>query len=415
MRSLSLQNTSKHRTLQKFAIFIFVCILVLHGTYIRTRPGVQVPTMDWVVAARLAACAIAFVVGIILIPKNVSWGFGAKSLLLYALAAGLSAIRSPYPVIVIGYFIQLLGATVLMIGLVYRTENVRQLERIEKIWFITVAVLVLKDSITGLLFPEMAATKSGTFRLGMGVTHAVLLSLLATLVFWMSFEHKRSGNPVIMWLLRAFLIYVIIGAISRVSIVAFVVGGIFYFLFNTRDYFKRWIIVFDGIGIVVAFSLLLLSFGLRPATDVVDYMRRGQSKEELASFTGRTYIWPHVLQKSFESPIVGHGYGVSRLTMGELPEADFQPYHCHNEVLEVFFNTGLVGLIPFFAIFLYSLRWIRNSSRLQRTFSPNLSLHAVCVVVVLVTSSFFVSRVAGKLCPVQPLFFFYLLTLDREK
>lgn len=415
MRSLSLHNTCKHRTLQKFAIFIFVCILVLHGTYFRTRPSVEVPTVDWLVFARLFVCAIGFIIGIILIPKNVSWGFGAKSILLYVLAAGISAIRSPYPIIVVGYFILLLGASVLMIALVYTAQNVIHLKKLEKIWFLTVSLLVLKDSIIGLLFPEMASAKAGPFRLGMGVTHANILSFLAGLLFWLSFKERVVRHPVILWLTRFFYIFVILLAQSRVSIAAFLIAGLFFFLFSTRDYFKRWIIVFGGIGTVVAFSLLLLSFGLRPATDVVDYMRRGQSKEELASFTGRTYIWPHVYKKAMESPIIGHGYGVSRLTMGEIPHVGFEPSHCHNEVLEVFFNTGLFGLIPFFAIFLYSLRWIKNFSRLRCVFSKTLTLHAVCVVVTLVTSSFFTSNVAGRLSPVQPLFFFYLLTLDCEK
>lgn len=417
MKSLQAYYNDNHSKLYKFAVIIFISILVFHGTFFRTRPSVVVPTMDWLVFARLLTCSIGFIVGVILIPKNVSWGFGAKILLLYVLATGISVINSPYPTIVSGYVILLLGAGVLMIALVYHAQNAVQLEKIEKIWLITVSVLILKDAITSLLFPEMQ-TVGEVRRFGMGVTHANALSIFAGLAFWISFKKERVKNSLFIWLFRSLLIFIIIGAISRVSIAAFLTGGLFYLFLNakgSRNYFKRWIIVFSGVGVVSTFFLLSLSFNQGWATDVNDYLRRGQDKTALTTFTGRTLIWQHVLKKTLESPIIGHGYGISRLTMGELPTSDAQPSHCHNEVLEVFFNTGLLGLIPFLVMLMYSLKWMINYSRLSSLFSTDLALHAVCVIVMLLVSSMFEARIGGTLNPTQPLFFFYLLTLDREK
>jgi O-antigen ligase len=371
--------------------------------------------MDWLVAARLLACAIAFIVGIILIPKNVSWGFGAKSLLVYLLAAGISAIKSPYPVTVVGYFILLLGASVLMIALTYSARNVLQLERIEKIWFLTVTILVIKDAITSLMFPEMEGTTTrGTFRLGMGVTHAVALSFLAGLVFWLSLKEARPTHPIMVWPIRFFCIFVILLARSRVPIASFLFAGCCFFLFKRND-LKRWVIVPACIGLLVTFLILNLSFGSPWADETVKYLKRGQGITGLKTFTSRTYIWGHVLNKSMDSPIVGHGFGVSRLTMGNPPGVSFQPDHCHNEALEVFFDMGLFGLIPFFAMFMYSLRWIKDSSRLRRVFSTDMALHGICVVAMLLASSMFEIRVAARVTPIQPLFFLYLLTLDRER
>jgi O-antigen ligase len=144
-------------------------------------------------------------------------------------------------------------------------------------------------------------------------------------------------------------------------------------------------------------------------------MKRGQNIEEIKNLTKRTCIWPHVLKKSSESPITGHGYAVSRLTMGEVPEAGFQPYHCHSEVLEALLNMGLLGLVPLIIMLTYNLKWIKDFSRLQSTFSRTLALHAICVAVLLLVSLMFEAKLAGKLSPIQPLFLFYLLTLDREK
>jgi O-antigen ligase len=369
--------------------------------------------MDWLVLARLLACAIGFTAGLILLTKNMPLGFGAKMVLLYGVAAGLSAVTSPYPTTVIGYFILLLGASVLMIGLTYSARNLAELETIEKVWFFTVGALVIKDTVTILVFPEMAPPGE-VVRIGMGVTHAVELSSLAALVFWLSFRQERTRYGLLMWLLRALLIYVIIGARSRVSIAAFLLAGLFYLVFNSKDYLKRWITVSAGVGALSTFFLLSLCFNQGWANNIVAYARRGQEKAALTTFTGRTLIWKHAFAKSLEAPITGHGYGVSRLTMGQPRHSEWQPSHCHNEMLEVFFNTGILGLIPLTAMLTYSLAWIVNFSRLRQVFSRDLALHAVSVIVIFLFPCMFEPRLGVRLIPIQPLFFLYLLTLDRK-
>jgi len=414
METLSLRYTADHKALRKFGLFILICILVLHGTHIRVRTASVAPTMDWLVFARLLTCAIGFLVGIILLPRKVAWGFGAKVVLLYVLAAGASALNSPYSRTAVGYVILLSGASALMLALVYHARNVAQLEMIERIWLLTVGVLVVKDALTGLLFPELRRPGSAG-RLGMGVTHATLLSLLAGLLFWMSFTSKRNKYAVILWPWRAFLLYVIIAAVSRVSIAAFIIGGLCYVLFRKTDYLNRWMVVFSCVGILVTVFALGLSFGQSWANGIASYLRRGQDIAALATFTHRTEIWRNAAKQSLESPIIGHGYGVSRLVLPPMSNKDFKAMHCHNEVLEVSFATGILGLIPFVAMSVYSLSWITRSSRLRRTFSTGFTLHAICLVAVLLISSLFETRISGRLTPIQPLFFLYLFTLDREK
>jgi O-antigen ligase len=285
---------------------------------------------------------------------------------------------------------------------------------IEKVWFFTVAALIIKDTITSLIFPEMSPPGE-IARIGMGVTHANELSSLAAVVFWLSFSKKRTRHTILLWLLRAVLIYVTIGARSRVSVAAFLLGGLVYLLFASRDYLKRWVTVSAGVGALSTFFVLNLCLNQGWANDIVGYARRGQARPGLTTFTGRTLIWQHAFKKSFESPIVGHGYGVSRLTMGQVPNVDWNVAHCHNELLEVFFNTGVLGLIPVLAMFIYSLGWIVNFSALRRAFSTDMALHAVCLVAMLLFSCLLEPKLGVRVFPIQPLFFFYLLTLDRKK
>ena len=163
----------------------------------------------------------------------------------------------------------------------------------------------------------------------------------------------------------------------------------------------------------MAFLLLAITFDQTWAGGMANYMKRGQDTKQLASFTGRSYIWRHIAGKVSEAPIKGHGYGVSRLTMGKVPGMNWEPPHCHNEALEVLFNTGILGFIPFIGMIIYNLKWVWHSSRLQYIFSRTLALHALCLVVMLLVSFMFEVRLSGKLTPIQPLYFFYLFALDR--
>jgi O-antigen ligase len=412
MMTLALPYPERQSTLSRLALAVFVCILVLHGTYIRNRASVAVPTADWLVLARLAACSVAFVVAIALIPKHVRWGFGAKAALFYVLAAGVSAIGSPYRATVTGYFVLLLGATTLMVALVYRARNVAQLLTIERIWLFTVGALVVKDAVTAIFFTDRSSSAEYG-RLGMGVTNATEISLFAALLFWMSFRLARGGYDALLWLWRFFLLYILVAAKSRVSIAAFCAAGVCYVLLSTRDYLKRCLLV-SCVGFVAVCPTFCLSLDQDWARTVTGYLKRGQDPQELRSMTGRTYIWGHILRQSQESPIIGHGYGVSRLTMGQVPGMSWQPHHCQNEVLEVLFGTGLLGLVPFAAMFLYSLKWIGRFSTLGEVFSEKLAVHGACLMTMLLVSAMFEVRLSGRLSPIQPLFFFYLTTLDRE-
>ena len=91
-----------------------------------------------------------------------------------------------------------------------------------------------------------------------------------------------------------------------------------------------------------------------------------------------------------------------------------ESHHCHNTILEAFFSTGLLGLVPFTLMIIYSLKWIVKSSRLSGIFSQPLTLHAACCIAGLLVTSPLESKLAVKLTLFHPLFFFYMVTLDRE-
>lgn len=408
-------NAYSQKRWYQFGAVVYVSILVLHGTYFRTRAAADVPTVDWYIMARLAMCSIGFILGLRLIPRHIVRGFGFKVSLCYVLATVISATASPYRGLVIGYCVLLTGAYSLMVGLVYAAESPAQLERLEKLWWVTISALIVKDVAMFVLLPGLRpVSESGGSRWGMGVTHANQISMFAGMAFWLSFRGQKAKKPGIVWLIRGFLFLVMIQAVSRVSLTAWLLAGFCYSFYGSRNYIKRIVLVPASIVLVTLF-MLSLSFEAGWSNRITHYATRGQDKEGLSSLTGRTRIWRHVLRKVPRSPLIliGHGYGVSRLTMGPIPGWDFRPSHCHNEFLEIFFNTGFLGLASFLGMLGYSSRWLLQHTTLQRVFSRDIAVHAACIITMLLFASLFEDRIGSKLSPIQPLFFLYLLALDR--
>lgn len=91
-----------------------------------------------------------------------------------------------------------------------------------------------------------------------------------------------------------------------------------------------------------------------------------------ATLTGRTEIWPVVINKIQERPWLGYGYETFWLGKWEGETADvwreiggdFQPTHAHSGFLELYLGLGLIGLIifavSFLSISLQALMWARH-------------------------------------------------------
>ncbi|HNO76801.1 MAG TPA: O-antigen ligase family protein [Phycisphaerae bacterium] len=93
----------------------------------------------------------------------------------------------------------------------------------------------------------------------------------------------------------------------------------------------------------------------------------GEAVDDYAVTSGRTLIWPYVIDKIEESPIVGYGRqamvrtGVSTFLLEELGEGFPHP---HNAYLEMLFDNGVIGFIlvmPFYVMIVwYSVLLFRD-------------------------------------------------------
>ena len=130
-------------------------------------------------------------------------------------------------------------------------------------------------------------------------------------------------------------------------------------------------------GLILAPAVPLLAVLLLPG--MVDRIMQGFGETDVSGqamvddyevTSGRTLIWPHVIDKIGQSPAIGYGRlgmprsGLTAFLGREYGEGDAFP-HPHNMYLELLLDNGVLGAVPVLLFFgltvVYSARLFRNA------------------------------------------------------
>jgi len=147
---------------------------------------------------------------------------------------------------------------------------------------------------------------------------------------------------------------------------------------------RKWI----AVGLATAATPLLL---LSSAGNVVStYLQRQESKELLATATGRTNMWVVAWQQLSQHPLTGLGaYAGGKFAV--LAKLNLDAAYLHSDWVEIAVGTSFWGVIAFLAAVLgawwFLLKSLRNScfSRFER----QLAIEAIGVLALLSIHSFF--------------------------
>jgi len=158
-------------------------------------------------------------------------------------------------------------------------------------------------------------------------------------------------------------------SISKTSIVAFLIAESFYLL-RDKQISRQIKIKIAAAAVVVtaAFGTLLEAY-----FEIYNTTAGGQFE----TLTGRTVIWSASLLMALERPWLGHGIYSYRALVPMF--GTFQPQHAHDELLQQFFEYGIVGVC--IAIGLYvSLILAAKRSAARRYGKLALVLVVFCLV-----------------------------------
>lgn len=124
---------------------------------------------------------------------------------------------------------------------------------------------------------------------------------------------------------------------SKTAIASFIFSA--FFLYK-RNSFINYLIILSSI-----LSLFVISAAIYDFHGFLTLLSRHGDPEEILTFTGRTLIWPAVLDMALLEPFTGYGLGVTSIAIPTLVDAiGYTPAHAHNLILQAFFSLGLIGL-----------------------------------------------------------------------
>jgi exopolysaccharide production protein ExoQ len=128
--------------------------------------------------------------------------------------------------------------------------------------------------------------------------------------------------------------------LSKTTIVAFIAGEALLLIRDSAITRRKLLAILLGSGLVVAAFWKLIEAYFEV------YTTTGNEAETL---TGRVGIWDYVWESSLEQPWIGHGFHSFRNVVPAF--GVFEPWHAHNELLQLFYTYGIVGILLFLAVY----------------------------------------------------------------
>ncbi len=315
----------------------------------------------------LSILTVTAVIVIVFSKSRVFAGWGARWMALYAGIAMISSFYSPFPLLSLWKGFEVLShvAVGIMVGgSLHQREDIEHVINIILLAMLFLVISALASSIISpsLAFAKMEHTGQMAFMLR-GVyprINANTLSQISAIVAACSlccfFSVEKTTSRFGALLVFVMALACLLLSHSRTSLLIFFPAVCFIVMF-----FRAKIIAFTTlwIGIILVLSGFVID-------NVIAYILRGQSKELFLCLSGRTDFWDLVLEKIYESPIIGHGFYASQRMSWGTSTVD-------NTYLEVLLGVGIVGL-TFFCMAVISVflnLWKANQWNSQKNIDPN--------------------------------------------
>jgi hypothetical protein len=197
--------------------------------------------------------------------------------------------------------------------------------------------------------------------------HPSLLSIVAAVGAIGMAARAKGRSSIKERMIIAWLIATAVLTVSRTAILGMVLGlGV---VALSRKSLFTWLCL-----ILVPASALMVSSDVRQG--IGHYLARGQTSSELASLTGRSFLYRVALNRIDRSLPWGEGFQSGRLN--PLEEDNATMVHAHNLLLEATAGMGYLGGL---AVALVVLTWLMNLMRLfNRSTDSDATSWELCAV-----------------------------------
>lgn len=180
----------------------------------------------------------------------------------------------------------------------------------------------------------------GVFGSSNGAGCSAAAAVFLTLAFY---ARQKSASRLIVVVGSLSMLACLVLSNNRMAIIALgVATGLNYVL--AKDFGRRLLV--GGALMMLAIALLILF-----QDEIFSLVSRSGDAEEITSATGRTRIWPVVIDLWYRSPIIGWGFASAQHILPIHPDLFLAAAHAHNLYLEILFSTGIIG----FGLFIWCI------------------------------------------------------------
>ncbi len=253
---------------------------------------------------------------------------------------------------ILGCFSETLNTITLSIMFEYGIKhNKKELITAACLYF---SIIFLINFATIVLVPQglygtsnlLYSTRENWF-LGYRNVHIVFIQ---SYIMWNSIriigKHKRIYKTI--YLIYAWSAVSLLIADSQTSLIGVMISMILLPILQFRSNRINNIITYGIAYLAIWFSIVMFRIQDRFAEFITGMTGRS------ATFTGRTFIWDDTISFIKKNPIIG--YGKEENTVRQLKAITVKAAHGHNQILEILYRTGIVGIIVYMYIYSLSIK-----------------------------------------------------------
>ena len=198
--------------------------------------------------------------------------------------------------------------------------------------------LVFINFITIIMFPagmyEDITTNTGA-NWFLGYDNMHIIYLLPCIFFNYVYNEINKRNSLISYFMISVCYISCIIRFSATSLVGMTILGLYFVPFFKefiKNNYKKIVIV------ILVLNFLIVICRIQNVFEYIIVDILGKT----LTFTDRVYIWDYVIEFIKNKPLFGYGFQSSEIRF--LMTNVYQSYHAHNEILEIIYKSGLIGM-----------------------------------------------------------------------
>ena len=245
--------------------------------------------------------------------------------------------------------------------------------------------------------------------LGGSILDVHTLAIISSIIYSVNLHRLFSisnSNKLINSILSVMMLTTIYLTHSRTGIIIVLLTTIIIIYRIRSSIYKTLLYVFLSMAIVVGV--------INYSNEIIEYLVRGQSFEEMLLLTERARFWLRLISDTlFDAPILGYGYqmlgndGITKY----FPDLEYSISNTHNTFIQTFVGLGLIGFSLLSYHLLRVVMSLRYVYRHAETHEKDNIFELVIILTICILASLTQYGIVGMTTPIVPVYMMSIMLL----